>query len=293
MAQKTLLGSSRRLEASKMQNHLRQTIMSRNFSVETENISTKRGKERERVELDLNQHLGKFRVVHKEHFADFSMDLLLLRHEELGLEWFHFDSADLDNSFTLLFRTLPDDDTGKPHILEHTGNPLTLLNSSALGKRKVPRSRRLPTHDQAKPQFIYECLDGPGFHGVSLFDQKQARLPESIASVPGRMFPPHFGRARLPTRRLAMGARRGPNFERQWSRLQRNERRLRVPELLLLRADVQALVQGVRVQQLPRRHSREHSGFDVPGVQGVPRRELPPLELHPDQLWGYLARRVP
>lgn len=31
----------------------------------------------------------------------------------------HLDSADLENAFAVLFRTPPDDHTGKPHILEH------------------------------------------------------------------------------------------------------------------------------------------------------------------------------
>ena len=65
--------------------------------------------------------MGKFRILSKHNLIDYSMDMYLMKHEELGLHWYHFDSSDLDNSFTLIFRTLPDDDSGKPHILEHTG----------------------------------------------------------------------------------------------------------------------------------------------------------------------------
>ena len=42
-----------------------------------------------------------------------------LEHLETGARWLHMDSSDLDNVFAVLFRTPPDDHTGKPHILEH------------------------------------------------------------------------------------------------------------------------------------------------------------------------------
>ena len=40
-------------------------------------------------------------------------------HEVTGAKHLHLDSADTDNVFAVLFRTPPDDNTGKPHILEH------------------------------------------------------------------------------------------------------------------------------------------------------------------------------
>jgi hypothetical protein len=89
-----------------------------------------RGKDRGGLDLEVDGRVSKFRVLSKESFDDYNMHLYLMKHEELGVHWFHFDSNDLDNSFTLLFRTLPDDNSGKPHILEHTGNtesPLILV----------------------------------------------------------------------------------------------------------------------------------------------------------------------
>lgn len=40
-------------------------------------------------------------------------------HAKTGARHLHLDTADMDNVFAVLFRTPPDDNTGKPHILEH------------------------------------------------------------------------------------------------------------------------------------------------------------------------------
>jgi len=53
------------------------------------------------------------------HVADFDIHAYKLEHDETGLKWLHLDCADKDNVFAVMFRTPPDDHTGKPHILEH------------------------------------------------------------------------------------------------------------------------------------------------------------------------------
>ena len=40
-------------------------------------------------------------------------------HDKTGAKHIHLDCQDTDNTFAVLFRTPPDDNTGKPHILEH------------------------------------------------------------------------------------------------------------------------------------------------------------------------------
>ena len=82
------------------------------------------------MELEIGESMGQFEVLKKDHFADFNMDLTFMRHKELDTNWFHFDSSDLNNSFTMLFRTLPDDHSGKPHILEHTGSSPSIITLS-------------------------------------------------------------------------------------------------------------------------------------------------------------------
>ena len=70
----------------------------------------------------------KFEVVSKLVFSklleiqkieQFDIVAYKLEHLETGARWLHMDSSDLDNVFAVLFRTPPDDHTGKPHILEH------------------------------------------------------------------------------------------------------------------------------------------------------------------------------
>ena len=48
------------------------------------------------------------------------MDLYFLKHTKLGCNYFHFDTSDKNNSFGIVFRTLPTNSKGLPHILEHT-----------------------------------------------------------------------------------------------------------------------------------------------------------------------------
>lgn len=85
----------------------------------SEDLQLERG--RNRVPLNLNQDLENFELLRSEQFPDFQIKLNFFRHKVLGMHWFHFESEDLNNSLAFVFRTLPDDDTGKPHILEHTG----------------------------------------------------------------------------------------------------------------------------------------------------------------------------
>ena len=54
-----------------------------------------------------------------EKIEFFDINAYKLEHESTGAKWLHMDSSDLDNVFAVMFRTPPDDHTGKPHILEH------------------------------------------------------------------------------------------------------------------------------------------------------------------------------
>jgi hypothetical protein len=102
--------------------NLRTSVAKFEFSESSEALSEFRGVNRKGFNFGINDNFGNFKVLDKTELKDYSMNLSLMKHETLGLHWFHFDSSDLDNSFTLIFRTLPDDNSGKPHILEHTGN---------------------------------------------------------------------------------------------------------------------------------------------------------------------------
>jgi hypothetical protein len=105
---------------NKFQQKLRNSIPKATFCT-TSKSTEMRGVDRQGFNFKINENVGKFRIIEQKELKDFSTNLYLMKHELLGLHWFHFDSADLDNSFTMIFRTLPDDNSGKPHILEHTG----------------------------------------------------------------------------------------------------------------------------------------------------------------------------
>lgn len=49
----------------------------------------------------------------------FDINAYSLTHDRTGMQYLHMDSSDTDNVFAVLFRTPPDDHSGKPHILEH------------------------------------------------------------------------------------------------------------------------------------------------------------------------------
>lgn len=55
-----------------------------------------------------------------EYIEDFNMMAMIFQHEQTGLQYFHIDRKDSNNLFSINFRTTPFDDTGLPHILEHS-----------------------------------------------------------------------------------------------------------------------------------------------------------------------------
>lgn len=70
-----------------------------------------------------------FRLCKKEYVPSKSADLYTLRHEKTGTELLYFARADENKTFAIGFKTLPENDTGVFHILEHS-----VLN----GSRKYP-----------------------------------------------------------------------------------------------------------------------------------------------------------
>jgi presequence protease len=60
-----------------------------------------------------------FKLESVERIEFFDINAYKLVHEATGARCLHLDTADMDNVFAVLFRTPPDDHTGKPHILEH------------------------------------------------------------------------------------------------------------------------------------------------------------------------------
>ena len=70
-----------------------------------------------------------FRLVNKQYVESKAADLYTLRHEKTGAELLYFDRSDENKTFSVAFKTMPEDSTGVFHILEHS-----VLN----GSRKFP-----------------------------------------------------------------------------------------------------------------------------------------------------------
>ena len=65
-------------------------------------------------------HLHGFVLSRKERLAARAADAYLLRHEKTGAELLYLDRAAENKTFAICFKTLPEDDTGVFHILEHS-----------------------------------------------------------------------------------------------------------------------------------------------------------------------------
>ena len=62
---------------------------------------------------------GQWKVQSIKRLDYFNITAFETTHEVTKSKHLHLDGPDLNNAFAILFRTPPDDDTGKPHILEH------------------------------------------------------------------------------------------------------------------------------------------------------------------------------
>lgn len=82
-------------------------------------VDIPRGKNRVPYDFKVGDVLSGFKVTAVEKIEFFDINAYKLEHVATGAQWLHMDSSDLDNVFAVLFRTPPDDHTGKPHILEH------------------------------------------------------------------------------------------------------------------------------------------------------------------------------
>ncbi len=75
---------------------------------------------------DLSSHpqegeqLHGFTLNRIRHVPELQLTALHLQHEKTGAEHLHVARDDKNNVFSVGFKTNPPDDTGVPHILEHT-----------------------------------------------------------------------------------------------------------------------------------------------------------------------------
>ena len=101
-----------------MLNSIRRSL-STNQSLKRSFTSQKRGEQREKLHLEIGTTNNNFELLSKDFFSDFDFTLYKFKHSSLGTIHYHIDSSDTNNCFAINFTTLPEDSTGKMHILEH------------------------------------------------------------------------------------------------------------------------------------------------------------------------------
>lgn len=85
----------------------------------------KRGSERVKPNISLDDIIHGYRVVDKKHIVESNITAYQLIHIKTGANHLHLESDDSDNVFTIVLKTIPTDNKGAAHILEH----LTLCGS--------------------------------------------------------------------------------------------------------------------------------------------------------------------
>ena len=66
------------------------------------------------------EQLHGFTLKRTKHVPELELTAFHLEHEKTGAEYLHVARDDKNNVFSIGFKTNPPDDTGVPHILEHT-----------------------------------------------------------------------------------------------------------------------------------------------------------------------------
>ena len=66
------------------------------------------------------EQLHGFTLKRVKQVPELELTALHLQHDKTGAEYLHIARDDANNCFSIGFKTNPPDDTGVPHILEHT-----------------------------------------------------------------------------------------------------------------------------------------------------------------------------
>lgn len=68
----------------------------------------------------VGEQLHGFTLKRVKQVPELELTALELQHDRTGAEYLHIARDDANNVFSIGFKTNPPDDTGVPHILEHT-----------------------------------------------------------------------------------------------------------------------------------------------------------------------------
>ena len=70
--------------------------------------------------LKVGQTVQGFTVKEIRKYKPLQADVILLEHDKTGAKFMYIANDDTERSFSLAFRTVAEDETGKPHIFEHS-----------------------------------------------------------------------------------------------------------------------------------------------------------------------------
>lgn len=70
--------------------------------------------------MNINDKIGGFSVVNIEKISEINATLVQMKHQKSGARLIWLDRDDNNKTFSIAFRTIPNDDTGIFHILEHS-----------------------------------------------------------------------------------------------------------------------------------------------------------------------------
>lgn len=80
---------------------------------------TPRGIHRRPYDLKVGDDIHGFSLNAIHNITDFNITAFALEHSVTKAKYLHLDSPDLENVFTVRFKTPPENSKGVPHILEH------------------------------------------------------------------------------------------------------------------------------------------------------------------------------
>lgn len=83
----------------------------------------------------VGEQLHGFTFKRIKHVPELELTAFELQHDRTGAQYLHIARDDANNVFSIGFKTNPPDDTGVPHILEHT----TLCGSKQYARTTVPK----------------------------------------------------------------------------------------------------------------------------------------------------------
>ena len=72
------------------------------------------------MNINVNETLHSFEFSEKKELPDISATAYIGKHKKSGAEIIFLDREDVNKTFLISFATIPEDDTGVFHILEHS-----------------------------------------------------------------------------------------------------------------------------------------------------------------------------